>query len=46
MYQEPVNGRFTDATADILKTIHSDDEADELESTDEDEDEDSNHSLI
>ena len=41
LYQEPVNGKFTDATADILKTIHSDDEADELESTDEDEDEDS-----
>ena len=33
-YQEPVNGKFADATDDILKTIHSDNELDELNSTD------------
>lgn len=36
LYQEPVNGQFTDATADILKAIHSGEE-EELESTDADE---------
>ncbi len=37
-YQEPVDGKFADATDAILKAICSDDELDELDSSDDDED--------
>ena len=37
-YQEPVNGKFDDATNAILKTIHSDDEDELDDSTDDEED--------
>ena len=39
-YQEPVNGNFDDATKAFLKTIHSDDEDELDDSSDNEEDED------
>ena len=37
-YQEPVNGNFDDATNAILKKIHSDDEYEFDDTTDDEED--------